>query len=44
MERERDKDRLEAKRKNELLRKTMEEEQEENKRKITEVCGYILFT
>ncbi|CAH0389367.1 unnamed protein product [Bemisia tabaci] len=37
MERERDKDRLEAKRKNELLRKTMEEEQEENKRKITEL-------
>ncbi|XP_018565745.1 putative leucine-rich repeat-containing protein DDB_G0290503 isoform X3 [Anoplophora glabripennis] len=37
VERERDKERLEAKRKQDLFKKTSEEEQEENKRKITEL-------
>ncbi|KAJ8939977.1 hypothetical protein NQ318_006159 [Aromia moschata] len=37
VERERDKERLEAKRKQDLFKKTSEEEQDENKRKITEL-------
>lgn len=40
MERERDKERLESKRKLEQLKKTVEEEQEENKKKMTEVRNY----
>jgi hypothetical protein len=37
VERERDKERLEAKRRLDQLKKSTEEEQEENKKKITEV-------
>lgn len=37
VERERDKERLEAKRKQDQLKKMMDEELEENRRKITEV-------
>ncbi|KAF5283459.1 hypothetical protein FQA39_LY04835 [Lamprigera yunnana] len=37
VERERDKERLESKRKQEQLKKTLEEDQEENRRKLTEL-------
>lgn len=37
VERERDKERLEAKRRLDQLKKSTEEEQEENKKKVTEV-------
>jgi len=37
VERERDKERLEAKRRHDQLKKSTEEEQEENKKKVTEV-------
>ncbi|KAG8276942.1 Protein soga3, partial [Homalodisca vitripennis] len=42
VERERDKERLESKRKLEQLKKTVEEEQEENKKKLNEVQNDLL--
>jgi hypothetical protein len=42
VERERDKERLEAKRRLDQLKKSTEEEQEENKKKVTEVRLTIL--
>lgn len=44
MERERDKERLESKRKLELLKKTIEEEQDENKKKLIEVKYVYKFS
>lgn len=43
VERERDKERLEAKRKQDQLKKMMDEELEENRRKITEVNNCALI-
>lgn len=43
VERERDKERLEAKRKQDQLKKMMDEELEENRRKITDVKITVLF-
>jgi hypothetical protein len=44
VERERDKERLEAKRRLDQLKKSTEEEQEENKKKVTEVILTIFYS